>query len=78
VVECGASPKGRRREIRRPRPSHLLPSGHGKAATETRIRPAIEYNWTANLGVLLGARVIAAGRNTAATITPALAINYVR
>jgi hypothetical protein len=42
------------------------------------LAPAIEYSWKANLGVLLGVRVIAAGRNTAATITPAVAINYVR
>jgi len=40
--------------------------------------PAIEYSWKSNLGVLLGARVIAAGRNTSATVTPAVAINYVR
>jgi hypothetical protein len=42
------------------------------------LAPAIEYNWRSDLGVLLGIRIIAAGRNTAATITPALAINYVR
>ncbi|HTV60479.1 MAG TPA: hypothetical protein VMJ93_16520 [Verrucomicrobiae bacterium] len=40
--------------------------------------PAIEYSWKPNLGVLLGARVIAAGHNTPTTITPALAINFVR
>jgi len=40
--------------------------------------PAIEYSWKPNLGVLLGVRVIAAGRNAAATITPAVAINFVR
>jgi hypothetical protein len=39
--------------------------------------PAIEYSWKHNLGVLLGARVIAIGHHTATTITPALAINYV-
>jgi hypothetical protein len=39
--------------------------------------PAIEYNWTSNLGVLLGTRVIPAGRNTSRSITPALAINFV-
>ncbi len=39
--------------------------------------PAIEYSWKRSIGVLLGVRVIAAGRNTAATITPALAINFV-
>lgn len=39
--------------------------------------PAIEYSWKHNLGVLLGTRLIVAGRNTPATITPALAINFV-
>jgi len=39
--------------------------------------PAIEYSWKPNLGVLVGTRVIAAGHNTTATITPALAINVV-
>lgn len=38
--------------------------------------PAIEYNWKRNLGVLLGARLIPAGKNTAVTITPAVAINF--
>jgi hypothetical protein len=41
------------------------------------LAPAIEYSWKPNLGVLLGVRVIPAGRNTAATVTPALAINMV-
>lgn len=41
------------------------------------LAPAIEYSWKRNLGVLLGVRLIPAGRNTAATITPAVAINYV-
>jgi hypothetical protein len=39
--------------------------------------PAIEYSWKSTVGVLLGVRVIPAGRNTAATITPAVAINIV-
>jgi hypothetical protein len=38
--------------------------------------PAIEYSWTPNLGVLLGARLVPAGHNTAASITPAVAINF--
>jgi len=42
------------------------------------LAPAIEYSWTSKIGVLLGTRVIAAGRNTSATITPAIAINIVR
>jgi hypothetical protein len=41
------------------------------------LAPAIEYNLNSNLGVLLGVRLIPAGRNTAATITPAVAINFV-
>ena len=40
--------------------------------------PAIEYSWNSKVGILLGARVIPIGRNTAATITPAIAINIVR
>src|SRR5262245_3000228 len=41
------------------------------------LAPAIEYSWTPNLGVLLGVRVIPAGRNTVATVSPAVAINMV-
>jgi hypothetical protein len=41
------------------------------------LAPAIEYSWSPNLGVLLGVRVIPAGRKTAATVSPALAINMV-
>ena len=41
------------------------------------LAPAIEYSWRSYLGVLLGVRVIAAGRNTAATVSPAVAINMV-
>ncbi len=39
--------------------------------------PAIEYSWKPNLGVLLGARLIPATHNTHATVTPAVAINFV-
>ena len=39
--------------------------------------PAIEYNLTRTLGVLLGTRFIPPGRGTSLTITPAIAINYV-
>ena len=42
------------------------------------LAPAVEYNWSSNMGVLFGARFIAAGRNTAASITPAVALNIVR
>ncbi|MFC5741770.1 transporter [Dyella tabacisoli] len=39
--------------------------------------PALEYSWNANVGVLLGTRVVMGNRRTASTITPAIAINYV-
>jgi hypothetical protein len=39
--------------------------------------PAIEFNWSSRIGVLLGVRIIEIGRNTAATLTPAIAINMV-
>jgi len=52
----------------------LLDSG---ASDAFGLAPAVEYNWTPNLGVLVGVRVIPAGRNTSATVTPAIAINFV-
>jgi hypothetical protein len=39
--------------------------------------PAVEYSWSARAGVILGVRIIEIGRNTAASLTPALAVNLV-
>lgn len=39
--------------------------------------PAIEYNWSARAGVLLGVRIISIGRNTTTSVTPAVALNLV-
>jgi hypothetical protein len=39
--------------------------------------PAIEYNWNGALGVIAGAKVSAAGRNTSAIVIPAIAVNFV-
>jgi len=39
--------------------------------------PAVEYNWSARMGVIAGARIAAAGRNVGATATPVAAINMV-
>ncbi|MGC2705690.1 MAG: transporter, partial [Candidatus Acidiferrales bacterium] len=55
-------------------PSVKLNSGSSDAVG---FAPAIEYNWKSTLGVLLGTRVIAIGHNTAMTITPAIALNFV-
>src|SRR6185312_7371080 len=40
--------------------------------------PAVEYNLSPNLGFLVGVRLLGAGHNTPASVTPALAINWVR
>jgi len=65
----------------------ILPSNHVQNAPIIRrdlgssdalgFAPAIEYSWKPNLGVLLGARVIPSGHNTRASVTPAVAINFV-
>ena len=39
--------------------------------------PAVEYSWTPNLGVLVGARIFTKGHNAPASVTPAVGINYV-
>jgi len=39
--------------------------------------PAVEYSWTPNIGMLAGVRIIPKGHNTPASVTPAIAINYV-
>jgi hypothetical protein len=41
------------------------------------LAPAVEYSWRPWIGVLAGVRLIVAGRNADATISPALAINIV-
>lgn len=41
------------------------------------LAPAIEYNWNSRMGVIAGARIASAGRNTTATVTPVAAINMV-
>lgn len=41
------------------------------------VAPAIEYNWSSTVGVIVGARWIASGRNAGAHITPVAAINIV-
>ncbi|MDQ6736479.1 MAG: transporter, partial [Gemmatimonadota bacterium] len=40
--------------------------------------PAVEYNFTGNLGVIAGARIFKGNRSTVGTTTPVVAINFVR
>lgn len=49
-------------------------SGSGR---ELYIAPALEYNFSDALGVIVGARLFAWGRNEPALATPVIAINYV-
>jgi hypothetical protein len=39
------------------------------------VAPAVEYNFSGAVGIIVGARIFVAGRNTGATVTPAAAIN---
>lgn len=41
------------------------------------LAPAVEYSWAPNWGMLLGTRILMAGRNTPFSVTPAIAINFV-
>jgi hypothetical protein len=47
------------------------------SAYALQLAPAIEYNFNSRIGVLLGVRIIASGRNTTSTVTPAVALNMV-
>jgi hypothetical protein len=60
--------------ISNPSTPNLLNSGSSRAFG---LAPAIEYNLSSKLGFLLGTRLFPSGRNTAVTITPAIAVNYV-
>lgn len=42
------------------------------------VAPAVEYNFNANVGVIVGARVVAGGRNVTTSVAPVIAVNYVR
>jgi hypothetical protein len=39
--------------------------------------PAVEYNWNAAVGFIMGVKVTAAGRNTSAPVIPVIALNLV-
>lgn len=39
--------------------------------------PAIEYNWSGNVGIIVGAKIVTAGHNTTAAVIPVAAVNLV-
>ena len=61
------------------------PAAGGPAIVDTQsgsseylaVAPAVEYNFTARVGVIVGARIFVAGRNTGSSVTTAAAINMV-
>ncbi len=66
--------------------SGRLPAGAAALDLQTRapasrafiVIPAVEYNFSPTVGVIVGAKIVPAGRNTTATVIPAIAFNYVR
>jgi hypothetical protein len=40
--------------------------------------PALEYNWSPKVGVIVGTRILALGHNLPTSVTPVVALNYVR
>jgi hypothetical protein len=57
-------------------PAPLFRSNSGPSES-LGFAPAVEYNWSSNVGVIFGAKLTAAGRNTAAVVIPVVAINVV-
>jgi hypothetical protein len=47
------------------------------AASSLSLAPALEYNLSAQVGVIAGAKLTVAGRNTARAVIPVAAINLV-
>jgi hypothetical protein len=47
------------------------------ASDSQGLAPAIEYNFTSTVGVIVGARILQSGRNTTGSITPVAAVNLV-
>lgn len=60
--------------ISNPAETILLNSGSSQAFA---LAPAIEYNFSGKVGVIIGTRIFPAGKNTADSITPAIAVNIV-
>lgn len=48
---------------------------HTGSSYYVAMAPAVEFNWNANIGIIAGVQFLVAGCNTAATLTPQIAIN---
>ena len=51
--------------------------GNSGSSESLGFAPAVEYNWTSNVGVIFGAKLVTTGRNTDAVVIPVVAINVV-
>lgn len=69
--------RGRMPELINGQPQQVEVRANSGSSWRFGLAPAIEYNWTGNVGVIIGARWVAAGRNVGATFTPVAAINLV-
>ncbi len=49
---------------------------HGAIGNSVALAPAIEYNWSADAGVIFGVEFSAAGRNTPSYIAPQVAVAW--
>jgi hypothetical protein len=47
----------------------------GPSRTSIIVAPAIEYNWSSSLGIIVGVGIVPAGRNTASHVAPQMALN---
>ena len=58
-------------------PSSYLIQANSGTSRSLGFAPAIEYNWSPKIGIIVGARLIPIGNNTGISITPVAAINMV-
>jgi hypothetical protein len=52
-----------------------LVSTHATSSSRFAVAPAVEYNWSDNVGIIVGVEFSAAGRNTSSYIAPQIALS---
>jgi len=55
-------------------PTGVAISTHGLNRSTTALAPAVEYNWSANAGLIAGVEVSVAGRNSSSYVAPQIAL----
>ena len=55
-------------------PTGAAISTHGLNRSTTALAPAVEYNWSANAGLIAGVEVSVAGRNSSSYVAPQIAL----